>query len=267
MIGPLLAGVLLEVIGVGTLYLLDTLALTLTLWAVATMPAMPPRTQSCSPDRDGTLRQLGAGVRYLAEQPVLVAIVMVDLASMVFALPVALFPELAAHTYGGPTGGGSALGLMFAAYPAGVFLAALLSGTFSRARRHGALMAVAAVAWGGCVVLFGLAWNLWMALTALAAGGAVNFVLSTYRNAISQAYPTDALRGRIQGLLTVVTMGGPQLANALHGWCGALVGTRLTIVVGGALTMGSVGLLIRAVPEGHHSGVDHAGPHGRLLVQ
>jgi MFS family permease len=248
-VGPLLAGVLIPAIGLGPLYLLDALALGIMLWAVARLPAMPPATVGPRLRMTGTLRQLGDGLRYLAGHRILVAILAVDLAAMVFALPHALFPELAERTYGGPVGGGSVLGMLFTAYPAGVLLAGLLSGTFSRARRHGALMASAALVWGGCVVLLGLTERLWIALTALVAGGAVNFVLSTCRNAISQAHTDDALRGRIQGALTVVLMGGPQLANMLHGFGGAVLGARVAIGIGGALTVGTVALLIRAVPE------------------
>jgi MFS family permease len=248
-VGPLLAGVLIPFIGLRTLYLLDALALSVVLWAVAKLPAMPPPPGARTIRTTGTLRQLGDGFRYLAGRPVMVAILAVDLAAMVFALPVALFPELAERTYGGPAGGGVELGLLFAAYPAGVFLAGLLSGTFSRAGRHGALMASAAMTWGGCVVLLGLAADLWIALVALVAGGAVNFVLSTFRNAISQAYTDDALRGRIQGSLTVVLIGGPQLANMVHGFGGTLLGARWAVGIGGALTVLTVALLVRAVPE------------------
>jgi MFS family permease len=248
-VGPLIAGVLLPVIGPTMLYLLDALALAVVLWAVSHLPAMPPSARAGRERRTGRLRQLGVGFRYLVARRVLVAVLAVDLAAMVLALPVALYPELAERTYGGPSGGGTQLGLLFAAYPAGVFVAGLLSGTFSRARRHGALMASAAVAWGGCVVVLALANDLRLALTALAAGGGGNFVLSTFRNAISQAHTDDELRGRVQGLLTVVLMGGPQLANLLHGVGGAMVGARWAVGIGGALTIGAVALLVWAVPE------------------
>jgi MFS family permease len=256
-VGPLLAGVLIPVIGLGTLYLLDALALSVVLWAVGKLPTMPPPAGAQTIRAKDTLRRLGEGFRYLAGQRVLVAILAVDLAAMVFALPVALFPELAERTYGGPAGGGVVLGLLFAAYPAGVVLSGLLSGTFSRARRHGALMASAAMAWGGCVVLLGLTADLRVALVALVAGGAVNFVLSTFRNAISQAHADDALRGRIQGSLTVALMGGPQLANMLHAFGGAVLGARWTVGIGGALTVLSVALLVRAVPELWRYDADH----------
>ncbi|GIF12629.1 MFS transporter [Actinoplanes teichomyceticus] len=193
--------------------------------------------------------QVLAGFRYLAGSRMLLAVLAVDLAAMVFGMPVALFPELAERVFGGPPGGGPTLGLLYAAYPAGVVLAGLGSAAFTRARRHGLLMAGAALAWGVTVVLFSLTTRLWLALAVLTLGGAINLVLSTFRNAISQDCADDAMRGRIQGALIVVLVGGPQLANLLHGWIGSLAGPRLTIAAGGLLTVATVAAIVRAVPE------------------
>jgi MFS family permease len=173
------------------------------------------------------------------------ALIAVDLAAMVFGLPVALYPELAQRDYGNL----AVLGVLYAAYPAGVFTAGLFSGAFTRARRFGALMAGAAIAWGVTVVLLGAAPVAWLAVSALYAGGAVNFVLSTFRNAISQAYTDDALRGRIQGAMTVVLVGGPQLAGLVHGFGGAVIGGRLTIALGGVATIAAVLTTVKLVPE------------------
>jgi MFS family permease len=247
MVGPLLAGLLFPIAGPGPLYLLDSLALAGPLWAVARLPALPP-TPAPAIRAGGALRRLGDGFRYLAGSRVLVGIVAVDLAAMVFALPFALFAELAVHTYGDRPGGGPRLGLLYAAYPAGVLVAGLLSRSLSRVTRPGAAMAGAALVWGGCVVLLGLTADLGVALVALAVGGMANFVLSTLRNAIAQAHTDDALRGRIQGSLTVVLVGGPQLANLLHGLGGAAIGPRWTVGLGGALTLLTVALLLRFLP-------------------
>jgi MFS family permease len=188
------------------------------------------------------------GFRYLWASPLLVAVLAVDLAAMVFGMPVALFPEMARHTFGDAAGGGPMLGMLYAAYPVGVFLAGFFSGTFTRARHPGRVMAGAAIAWGFAVVLFGLAGHIALALAALVLGGAVNFVLSTHRNAITQAHTDDAVRGRVQGVLTVVLFGGPQLANLLHGTAGALIGPRPAIIVGGLLTVTAVAAVLRAAP-------------------
>ncbi|MGI5488352.1 MFS transporter [Microtetraspora malaysiensis] len=257
-LGPMLAGVMIPIVGLDTLYLFDAVALLAVVWAVAKLPSLPPQPHPAGSSRDPAARsrrrrpmigQVLAGFRYLAASRLLVAVLAVDLAAMVFGMPTALFPELAQHTYGGPAGGGLELGLLYAAYPAGVVTAGLLSGTFTRARRHGALMAGAAAAWGITVVFLGLAGQLWVALAALVLGGAVNFVLSTFRNAITQAHTHDAMRGRVQGSLTVVLFGGPHIANLLHGAGTSLLDPRVVICAGGLLTTVTVAAIAWAVPE------------------
>lgn len=244
-VGPLMAGVLIPLIGLGALFLLDTLALTVVLWAVYRLPALPTAGQSL---RRPSVGQLTDGFHYLFGRRILLAVLAVDLSAMAFGLPVALFPELAERSYGGPSGGGFALGALFAAYPVGVFVMGLLSGTFTRARRHGALMAGAAMAWGVTMIGLGLAPTLWLGLAFLTVGGAVNFVLSTFRNAITQTHSDDEMLGRVQGSLTVVLIGGPQLAGVLHGLAGAALGPAWAIAGGGVLVVVAVALIVRAVP-------------------
>ncbi|MBM0236852.1 MFS transporter [Micromonospora sp. ATA32] len=261
-VGPLLAGVLIPVVGLGTLYLLDTLALLVVAWSVFRLPPLPPQPPVPAPPpgtpsspgasaagRRPMLGQLLDGFRYLFSRRLLVALIGVDLAAMVFGAPWALYPELAQREFGGVAGGGFQLGVLYASYPAGVFAVALVSGVFTRARRHGVLMASAAAAWGVMVVLLGLAPDLWLAAAALLAGGGANFVLSTFRRAISQANTDDALRGRIEGSMIVVTMGGPQTANVVHGVAGPAWGARWAISVGGVLTVVAVAGIILAVPQ------------------
>jgi MFS family permease len=244
--GPLLAAVLIPVTGLATLFLLDAAALLAALVAVARLPPLPP-DGAARPEGAG--RNPAAGVRFLLRDRLLRAVLGVDLAAMVLGMPAALFPELAHAAFGGPSGGGTELGLLYAAYPAGVCAAALVSGTFTRTRRQGALMAAAAAAWGGTVVVLGLAPHLAVAVGALLLGGAVNLVLSACRNAITQAHTDDALRGRTQGALTVVLFGGPQVAAVLHGPGGAAAGPRTATCAGGLLTVLAVAAIVRASPE------------------
>jgi protein phosphatase len=68
---------------------------------------------------------------------------------------------------------------------------------------------------------------------------------------LAQSLTDDALRGRVQGSLTVVTIGGPQIGNLLHGAAGSAFGPRPVICAGGLLTVLAVGAVVRAVPELH----------------
>lgn len=82
----------------------------------------------------------------------------------------------------------------------------------------------------------------------------MNFVLSTFRDAITQAHTDDALRGRIQGCLTVALFGGPQLGNLPHGTAGAAFGPRVAVSVGGLLTVMSVAVIAWWAPEPRTAG-------------
>lgn len=128
--GPMLAGALIPLIGLPELYLIDAVALCVTVWAVLRLPALPPLTGTAS-QRAG-LREVVAGFRYIALHKVLLLSFLADIIAMVLGMPRALFPQLAAETYGS-YGEGLALGLLFAAIPIGAVVGGLMSGTFSRA--------------------------------------------------------------------------------------------------------------------------------------
>lgn len=231
--GPLLAGALLPVLGLSTLYLIDTVALAAALLSVWGLPPMPP--SSGAPRRAG-LRDVLDGIRYLGVRGVLMASFLLDIIAMVAGMPRALFPEMAERTFADP-GGGAALGWLFAAIPLGAMLCGLFSGWLTRVTRHGAGTVVAVCVWGLAVIGFGLSPWLWLAVVFLAIGGAADMVSMVYRSAILQESATDEMRGRSQGVFTVVVAGGPRIADMVHGFAAAGVGTATASAGGGVLTV------------------------------
>ncbi|MFJ4483246.1 MFS transporter [Streptomyces longwoodensis] len=232
--GPLLAGALIPVIGLPELYLIDALALCVTVWAVARLPALPPLGGAGS--RRAGVREIAEGFRYIAGRKVLLLSFLADVIAMVCGMPRALFPQLAAETYAS-YGEGPALGLLYAAIPVGAVLGGLLSGTFSRARRHGWMVIGAVVAWGAAVAGCGLSGSLWWAVAFLAAAGVADMMSMVFRGAILLSAATDEMRGRMQGVFTVVVAGGPRLADVLHGTAGSVLGPRAAVAGGGLLVV------------------------------
>jgi MFS family permease len=244
-LGPLLAGAFIPVVGLPTLYLVDAVGLCLTLWAVWRLPPLPPLT--------GTSRRAGIadvvdGFRYLSVRKVLLASFLLDIIAMVAGMPRALFPEMAERTFGDPPGGGVALGWLFAAIPIGAVVCGVLSGWLSRVRRHGVAVAAAVAVWGVAVAGFGLAHQLWLAVVFLAVGGAADMVSMVYRSSILQAAATDEMRGRMQGVFTVVVAGGPRVADLLHGTLGAALGTSAAVAGGGVLVVVFVVVAMALLP-------------------
>lgn len=244
-VGPLLAGVLIPVIGLPELYLIDALALCVTVWAVYRLPSLPPLDTTVK--RRAGVREIAAGFRYISMHKVLLLSFLADIIAMVFGMPRALFPQLAAETYA-PYGEGLALGLLFAAIPIGAVVGGLFSGTFSRAKRHGWMVIGAVVAWGAAITGFGLSDSLWLAVVFLAVAGIADMVSMVFRGAILLSAATDEMRGRMQGVFTVVVAGGPRLADVLHGTAGSAFGPRAAVVGGGLLVVVAMLGLAFAVP-------------------
>ncbi|MFJ4715221.1 MFS transporter [Streptomyces sp. NPDC088785] len=243
-VGPLLAGVLIPVIGLPELYLIDAVALCVTVWAVYRLPALPPLA---AVKRRAGVREIVEGFRYISAHKVLLLSFLADIIAMVFGMPRALFPQLAAETYGS-YGDGLALGLLFAAIPIGAVAGGLLSGTFSRARRHGWMVIGAVVAWGAAIAGFGLSGSLWLAVVFLAVAGVADMVSMVFRGAILLSAATDEMRGRMQGVFTVVVAGGPRLADVLHGSAGSVFGARQAVTGGGVLVVAAMLVLAFTVP-------------------
>src|SRR6185437_14898857 len=89
---------------------------------------------------------------------------------------------------------------------------------------------------------------LWIALAFLAVGGAADMVSSAFRSTILQQVASDDLRGRLQGVFTVVVGGGPRLADTVHGAAASAVGTTVAAAGGGVLVVVGVAIAALCVP-------------------
>jgi MFS family permease len=234
-VGPLLAGALIPVVGLGTLYLLDAIFLLATIWATFRLPAVPPRAAGERPQAG--VRQIVDGFRYAALHKVLLVSFLVDAVAMGLGMPRVVFPEISQTEFGDPPGGGLALGLLFAAIPIGMVAGGVFSGWLQRVSRQGVAVTVAVCVWGLGVAAFGLTPSLWLAVVALAVAGAGDLVSSVYRNSMLQSVATDEMRGRMQGVFAVVVVGGPRLADLWHGPAAAAVGPGTAAWIGGLATV------------------------------
>jgi MFS family permease len=251
--GPLVGGALIPVLGYSWLYLVDSVTLLATMYAVLKLPSL----RVDSPGGPAGWRSVVEGFQYLRGHPVLLMSFLVDIIAMVFGMPRALFPEAAHLDFGGPESGGLAFALLFAAIPAGAVLGGIFSGWVSRVRRQGLAVIVCIVIWGLAMVGFGVAVGvadgdagviLWAAVVMLVVGGAADMASAAFRTSMLQASASDQMRGRLQGIFIVVVAGGPRIADVAHGGAAALVGTAAAAAGGGVLVVVLVVVATLAVP-------------------
>jgi len=248
-LGPLAAGLILGAwstdAGVTIAYGVDALLFAVSFWATFRLPSIPPvQDDGVTAKPTAGLRGIAAGLRFLVTQPVLLLSFAVDIVAMVLAMPRALFPEIAEERFGG----GWAVGWLFAAIAIGSVLGGLTSGWIGRIKRQGAALVVAVVGWGIAVGLAGLAHSLWLMVLLLAVGGAADLVSAVYRMSILQTFAPDRLRGRLQGVFTVVVAGGPRLGDLRAGATADLTGPTASWAGGGFAAAGLAVALALAFP-------------------
>ena len=241
-VGPLLGGLLVGTLGFSWAYGLDTLSFLAVLYAVWRLPPMPPEGGG---SRAGVASVL-EGLRFLGPRKNVLMTFLVDINAMVFGMPRALFPAIAANWF---HGGAGTVGLLAAAPPIGALVGAATSGWTGRIRRQGFAVLVSVAVWGGSIGLFGFTRTLWLALVLLAIAGAADMVSAIFRNTILQVSTPDALRGRLQGVFIVVVTGGPRLGDLEAGSMAAGFGTQVSVVSGGFACVAGVALLAAAYPS------------------
>lgn len=228
-IGPALAGVLVSSIGFGWTYLVDVLLFTAGFLGVLSLPPIKPGGEAAKPG----LQSLREGWQFLRNAPNIRATFIYDIIAMTFGQPRVTFPAIGMLVLGG---GYTTAGLLSASVAIGAFLSSLSSGWVGSVIRQGVAVTWAIAGYGiaiagfGAVILAGILTGggtetaprlglLVLACLMLAMSGASDNVSAVFRSTILQVAAPDHMRGRLQGVFTVVVTGGPRVGDL---WAGML---------------------------------------------
>ena len=231
--GPALGGALLASTGLAATYVFDLLTYVFSFFAIRTIRAVLPPASEESPSFKSVLE----GFRYARSRQELIGTYVVDFVAMVFGMPLALFPAIAA-TFGGPR----ALGLLYSAPAMGALVASLTSRWTPRVHRHGLAVMLAATAWGLAIVAFGLTDSLPLAVIFLALAGGADATSGLFRMTLWNQTIPDSFRGRLAGIEMISYMSGPLLGHVEAGLVAAAFSVRASVVSGGILCV--IGVLL-----------------------
>lgn len=260
-VGPALAGLLVAYAGIPWTYTIDVVMFTSAFVGIFTLPRIVPEGELQRPGLESVL----FGLRFLKTAPNIRTSFIVDIIAMTFGQPRVLFPAVGALVIGG---GAVTVGILTAAGAVGTLICSLLSGRLGHVRWQGRAVGRAVVVYGASVFGFGLVLavttlggfashdqsiqnaNLTALIAAsvlLAISGAADNVSSIFRMTILQSAVPDVMRGRLQGIFTVVVTGGPRLGDLYIGLL-ALVGVLwFPPLIGGIVIMVLVSVLVRSV--------------------
>ncbi len=239
--GPALAGFCLSTIGLAWTYVIDFATYFFSLWALYNMHSMGPANEK--EDRP-TIKSTLEAIRYATSRQEILGTYLVDGVAMIFGMPNALFPAIAASF-----GGAKSIGWLFSAGAIGALFISLFSGWTHKIKRQGAAVVWSALVWGMAIVAFGCSdqW-LWM-LFFLSLAGAADSVSGMYRMTIWNQTIPDKYRGRMAGLEMISYMTGPLLGNAEAGLIASITNTQFSIISGGLFCVVGVLLCVLFLPR------------------
>jgi len=229
-IGPAVAGVLIDQVGIGEGFLLNSASFLPVTFALFTMNKDQLRPSGRVAQRRGQIRE---GLRYVASTPVLktLLIMMAVVGTLQYNFQVIL-PLLARVTF---DGGATTLGLLGAVTGIGMFIGALGNAAFGRSSRR--FLLGAGIGLGTCTLLVSLAPTLITAVILLVPLGAASMAFLATMNSTLQLTASDEMRGRVMALYFVLFLGSTPIGAPIVGGVAELLDPRAALVLGGSATL------------------------------
>lgn len=201
----------------------------------------PPR-----PKGGSILESLGAGLRFVFAQRLLLGAISLDLFAVLFGGAVAVLPVFAREVLKtGPQG----LGALRAAPAVGSVLMGITLAHLPPLRRAGRTLLLCVAAFGVTMIAFALSRSLVLSLLLLAASGAVDNVSVVLRSTLLQALTPEHMLGRVSSVNQVFIGSSNEIGAFESGLAARLLGLVPSVVVGGCMTLLVVAATAWKVPE------------------
>lgn len=189
-------------------------------------------------DHQATVSEsLRIGLRFVWNEPVILAAMTLDLFAVLFGGAVALLPIFARMLGAGPEG----LGVLRAAPAIGSFFTGVYLAHQPPFRRAGVTLFGAVAAFGLCIIAFALSRNFYLSLTLLTLSGVADQVSVVIRATLVQTNTPDHLLGRVSAVNQIFIGSSNEIGAFESGLAARLLGTVPSVIFGGAMTLLVVG--------------------------
>ena len=240
-VGPAAGGMIYGFSGARLAYIVESgfCAIALALFARIAYTRIP------APVSELTIGEnLTVGIRFLLTQPELLGAQLLDLFSVLFGGAPALLPIFASEIlHAGP----EALGILRSAPAAGAVLISLLL-VHRRLRKAGRTLFICVAAFGLCWILFALSRWLWVSLLLLFISGTVDQVSVVIRSTLLTVRTPPHMLGRVSAVNQIFIGSSNEIGSFESGVAARLLGTVRSVILGGLITLGVVGVTAWKIP-------------------
>lgn len=231
-VGPAIAGLLINTVGFGWCFLADGLSYVAVLAALWMMRTAELRPAPITVKAKGQIR---AGFRYARGEPALWApLVMMAVVGTLSYNFQTVFPLFAVRDLHGST---TTFTLLFSIVSVGALVGALWTARKRTTSVHA--VAYSSLGYGASMALMAFAPNRWGAYAFGLLLGATSIAFLTSSTAIVQMRSTPEMRGRVLALQAMLFLGSTPIGGPIVGWISQQFGARYAIGVGALAALGA----------------------------
>jgi MFS family permease len=232
LIGPLLAGVVISLVGThGAFYAnaASYLCVVLALLLMRTPTPAPAPVQ-----KNGFGADMKSGLNYVYTKKIILGIIVMEATTSIFGMDNTMLTIFAADVL---RVGAHGFGMMQSARGIGAVIGSSLFIAGGHRSGQGKILLASSIVYGICFALFGLSNSYLLSLILLAWVGLADAIWSAARSTILQWSAPNALRGRVMGGFQIATQGLNPMGQVETGIAVPLIGARDATFFGGAMVL------------------------------
>ena len=241
--GPAAGGLILGFSGMSASYSTSFLFVALSVFCILPIKSRPvERTAS----KESFTKNLSAGIRFVTGNQVVFSALSLDLFAVLFGGATALLPIFATDIL---SVGEQGFGFLRAAPAFGAVVMAGVLAYFPPKKSAGTTLLWAVALFGVCTIFFAISKNFYLSLFLLALSGAFDNVSVVVRHIILQLSTPDAMRGRVAAVNGMFIGSSNEIGAFESGVAAKLLGLIPSVIFGGCMTIGIVGLVAKIAPK------------------
>ena len=229
--GPVLAGLLISVIGTTNMFLVSIGLLVAAVFFVYRIPNQPVLHNNVL---QRTWDSMKEGIRFVWNTKEVLSALSVDMFAVLFGGATALLPVFATeilHIDATKTG------MLKAAQGLGTVLILSAMTRFPLVKKQGSIMLQAVALFGICIIIFAVSKNFWLSFAALFFAGVFDGLSVVVRSTIIQLYVPDEMRGRVSSVNSMFINSSNELGQFESGLAVKLLTTVPSVIFGGCMTI------------------------------
>jgi MFS family permease len=242
LIGPSLGGIAISLLGTSGAFYANAASFLVVVIALIMMRSSTARAEK----RHDFFGEVKDGFTYMVSKPIILGIMVMEAVSSVFGLDNAMLTIFARDVF---QVGAHGFGFLQSSRGLGAVIGSSLFIGMGRQPAQGNILMIAAILYGLCFAVFGVAPSFVLAVILLAMVGATDAIWSAARGTILQLTTPERFRGRVMGVFQLSNRGLHPLGQTETGLMVPLIGARETTVVGGLLVSAVTLMIAWRIPN------------------